>query len=91
MLNILLHLLVVELPSDQSLESEDGVLGVHNCLTLGWQTNQSLAVLGESNDGGGRPGTLGVLDDTRGLTLHYGDAGVGSSQVNTNDWAGDFS
>jgi NAD-specific glutamate dehydrogenase len=79
------HLLVVELPTNQSLESKDGVLRVHNRLSFSRQTNKTLAMLGERDDGGCCPCSFRVLDDAGSLALHNGDARVGRSQVNTDD------
>ncbi len=82
MLRVVPHLLVVELPTDQTLEGEDGILRVHNCLSLSRQANKTLAVLGERDDGGSCPCTFRVLDDAGSLALHDGDARVGRAQVN---------
>ena len=85
MLHVILHLFVAELPTDQTLEGEDGVLRVHDCLSLSREANKTLAVLGERDDGGCRPCTFRVLDDAGSLALHDGDARVGRSQVNTDN------
>jgi len=84
-LHVILHLFVVELPTDQTLEGGDGVLRVHNCLSLSREANETLAVLGERDDRGCCPCTFGVLDDAGSLALHDGDARVGRSQVNTDN------
>ncbi len=84
-LRVVPHLLVVELPTDQTLEGEDGILRIHNCLSLSRQANKTLAVLGERDDGGSCPCTFRVLDDAGSLTLHDGDARVGRAQVNTDN------
>lgn len=68
-----LDLLVLELTTDEILEDEDGVLVVDNRLTLRRETDETLAVLGERNDGGCRPVALCVLNDTGDLALHDGD------------------
>ncbi len=85
MLHVILHLFVVELPTDQTLEGEDGVLRVHDSLSLRREANKTLAVLGERDDGGCCPCTFRVLDDAGSLALHDGDARVGRSQVNTDN------
>ena len=83
--HVILHLLVVELPTNQAFEGEDGVLRVHDRLSLGREPNETLAMLGERDDGGCCPCAFRVLDDTGSLALHDGDAGVGRSQVDTNN------
>ena len=70
---VLLDFLVLELSADETLGCEKGSLGVHNSLSLGWQTNETLAILGESNNGGGGSATFRVLNDTGLLALHDGD------------------
>ena len=83
--HVVLHLLVAELPTNQTLKSEDGVLRVHNCLSFSRQTNKTLAMLGERDDGGRCPCSFRVLDDAGSLALHDGDARVGRAQVNTDN------
>jgi hypothetical protein len=84
--HVVLNLLVAELPTNQTLEGEDGVLRVHNCLSLSRQTNKTLAMLGERDDGGRCPCSFRILDDTGSLALHDGDARVGRAQINTDNW-----
>ena len=85
MFHVILYLFVAELPTDQTLKGEDGILRVHNCLSLSREANETLAVLGERDDGGRCPGTFRVLDDAGSLALHDGDTRVGRSQVNTDN------
>ena len=63
MLHVILYLFVAELPTDQTLKGKDGVLRVHNCLSLSREANETLAVLGERDDGRCCPCTFRVLDD----------------------------
>ncbi|KAH6607458.1 hypothetical protein Trco_003771 [Trichoderma cornu-damae] len=49
LLDVSLDLSVAELATDQSLGGEESVLRVNHSLSLGGDTNQSLAVLGKSN------------------------------------------
>jgi hypothetical protein len=51
LLDVLLDLGVGELAADETLGSEEGVLGVDNSLALGGNTDQALALLCETDDG----------------------------------------
>jgi hypothetical protein len=51
LLDIALNLSVGELAADETLGSEKSVLGVDDSLALGGDTNETLALLGETNDG----------------------------------------
>ena len=87
MLHIRLHLLVLELTTNETLERKHCVLCIDDCLTLRWETNETFAVLRECDDGRCCPVTLSVLNHTGSLSLHDRDARVRRTQVNTNDWA----
>jgi hypothetical protein len=58
LLDIALNLGIGELATDETLGGEEGVFGVDNSLTFGSNTNQTLAILGESDNGGSCAGTL---------------------------------
>ncbi len=57
LVNIFLNLGISEFPSDQTVCCEEGVFRVDDCLTLGGDTDKTLTLLGETNDGGGSSGT----------------------------------
>lgn len=57
LLDIALNLSVGELATDQTLGGEEGVLGIDDGLTLGGNTDKTLALLGETDDGRGCAGT----------------------------------
>ena len=62
LLDVTLNLDIGELPSDQALSGEQGVLWVDNSLALCRDTDQTLTVLCECYDGRGCSGTYqGVL------------------------------
>ena len=82
---ILLGLLRVKTTTDQPLGGKEGTFRVGGSLTLGGDTNQPLTLLGESNNGRGGTGTLGVLDNTGASGFQSGNTGVSGSQINTND------
>lgn len=86
-LDILLDFLVPEVPSNETLEGKHGVLGVNDSLTLGWKTDETFAVLCETNNGWSSSGTLCVLNNAGFLAFHHGDTRVGGTQVNTDDRA----
>jgi hypothetical protein len=66
LLDVLLDLAVGELATDQTLGSEEGVLGVDDGLALGGDTDETLALLCEANDGGGCAATWGTMSAARG-------------------------
>jgi len=57
LLDVTLDLSIGELATDETLGSEESVLGVDNGLTLGSNTNETLAILGETDDGRSGTGT----------------------------------
>jgi len=50
LLDIALDFSIAELPADETFRGEECVLGVDDSLTLGGDTDQALAILGEGND-----------------------------------------
>lgn len=50
LLDITLHLSVLELATDKTLGGEESVFGVDDCLTLGSDTDETLTLLGETDD-----------------------------------------
>ena len=60
---------------------------VGNSLTLGRLTNQDFTVIGVRNDRGGGATAFGVLDHLGLAVFQNGDAGVGRSQVDTDNFA----
>lgn len=61
LLDIALNLSIGELATDETLCGEESVLRVHDCLTLRGNTNETLAVLGETDDGRCCAGTWVVV------------------------------
>ena len=70
-----------------TLDRGDGILGVGDGLTLCDLADQTLAGLGEADDRRGGAGALGVRDDDRLAAFHNSDAAIGSTKVNTDDFA----
>jgi len=85
LLDILLDLSILESTTNQTLGGKKSVLGVDNGLTLGSNTDKTLTVLGESNNGGGGSSTLSVLDDLGDLAFHDGNGRVGGTQIDTDN------
>merc|ERR1719284_2252740 len=84
-LDILLDDWVGKLPTDESLDIEDGVGGVSGSLVLGSLTDLPL-LFGETDIGGSGSVTLLVLNDDDFLALHDGDTGVGGTEIDTDTW-----
>ena len=84
---ILLHLRVVELTTNETLECKDGVGRVDDCLTLRRETDETFTVLRESDHRGCCPRTLGVLNHLRRLALHDGDTGICRAKINADNGA----
>ena len=78
---------IVERPADQPLDGEKGALGIGHALALGGLADQTLAVVGEGDDRGGRARALGILDDLRGRPFHDRDAGIGRSKVDADNFS----
>ena len=68
-----------------TLDGGDGAVGVGDGLALGDLADHALAVLGKSHDGRGGAGAFGVGDDDGFAAFHDGYAGIGSTQVDTDD------
>ena len=83
--DVLLDFLLGELAADQALDGIERVARVGDGLALGAGANEDLAVFLVGNDGRRGAGTLGVLDDARGVAFHDRDAGVGRAEVNADD------
>ena len=78
--------IIGELPADQTLDGEQRVLRVGDGLALGRLTNQDFAVIGIGNDGRSSTVAFRVLDHASMVAIQNSDAGVGSTQVNTDDF-----
>ena len=71
--------------TDQALDAKDGVFRVGDGLTFGRLADKAFIVC-ESDDRGGGAGPFRVFDHAGLATIHDGDAGVGGSEVNTDDF-----
>ena len=68
-----------------TLDGDDGAVRVGNGLTLGDLAHHTLAVLADGQNGGGGAVALSVGDDDGLAALHHGNAGIGGTQINTDD------
>ena len=57
LLDVTLNLGIGELATNETLSCKEGVLGVDDGLTLSGNTDETLAILGETDNGGGCAGT----------------------------------
>ena len=88
--HVLLDHGVFEATANQTLDGEEGVLGIGDRLALGGLAYQHLAVAGEGDDGGRSAIALRVFDDLDLITFHDGDAGVRGAQVDADDFSHDY-
>ncbi len=85
MLHVVLDFLIVEMSTNQPLESKHSVLRIDDGLSLSRKADETLAVFCERDDGGCRPCAFRVLNDARALALHDRDARVCRTQVDTDN------
>ncbi len=71
--------------SDFTLDGADGAVRVGNSLTLGDLADQTLAVLGKRYDGSSGARAFSVRNNNRLAAFHNGDAGIGSTQIDTDN------
>ena len=83
-----LHLVAdfVEAAAHEALDGEDGVLRVGDGLALGDLADQPLAALGEADDGGGGARTLFIGNDFGLAAFKDGDAGVGGTEIDSDNF-----
>ena len=74
---------LVELAAHEALDRENGVRGVGDRLAFGGLADETLAGLGECDDGRRRARAFGVFENHRVAALHDGHAGVGGAQIDT--------
>src|SRR6185503_6161742 len=82
---------IVVAPSDQALDGEDGLFRIGDRLPFGRLADQPLTVVRERDDRWGGAHAFCVFDDFRRLAFHHGDAGIGGSEVDTDDLSHDLS
>ena len=77
---------IVETATDQALDREQGVFRVGDGLALGRLSDEDLLLVAEGDHGGGGAGALGVFDDLGVAALHDGDAGIGGTEIDADDF-----
>src|SRR5262249_4666593 len=70
-----------------ALDGEKCVFRIGDRLALGRLADELLAITIEGYDGGGGARPFRVLDHLRLLTFHHGDAGIGRSEVDPDDFS----
>ncbi len=86
-LDIFLYYVFVKTTTNQALDRIQSVLRVGYCLTLSRLTDQNFAIVGVGDDGWGGTTALGVFNNLGYTVFQYGNTGVSSTQVNTNNLA----
>lgn len=84
-------MLIIELTPNQTLRGVQSVLWVCDCLPLRRQTNETLAIRGETNDGRRCVHTFGILDNFGRLALHDGNTAVCRAEVNADNLGAELS
>src|SRR5690606_27148550 len=84
--DVFLHHAFIETTTDQTLHRVQGVVRVGDRLALGRLAYQGFAIIGVGDDRRRGATTLGVLDNLGGAVFQNRDAGVGSPQVDTDDF-----
>jgi hypothetical protein len=79
-----LDLLIIERPADETLNDVDGTLRVNVGLILGGFSYQAL-LIGEGNEGWSDSISELVWNDLDSSILKDTNAGIGGSQIDTND------
>ncbi|MNZ48913.1 NAD-specific glutamate dehydrogenase [compost metagenome] len=86
-LNVFLHDFFVETTTDQTLHRVQGVVRIGHGLTLGRLANQDFAIVGVSDDRRRGTRAFSVFNNFCLAVFQHGDAGVGSPQVDTDNFA----
>ena len=84
-LHLVRHFVVAA--AHETLDGEDGVLGVGDGLAFGHLAHQPFPALGECDDRGGSTRTLLIWNDFWFAAFHNGDARIGSSEIDSDDFS----
>ena len=79
----------LEVGAHLALDGSNGAVGIRNGLALGDLANQTLAFLGEGDNGRRSARAFAVWDDDGFAAFHNGDAAVGGTKVDANNLAHD--
>ena len=69
-----------------SLDGGEGAGGIGDGLPLGGHADKTLSGFGEGDDGRRGPPAFGIRNDNSPAVFHKGDAGIGGSQVNPDQF-----
>ena len=78
---------VIKTATDQALDRKNGTFRIGDGLTLCRLADKTFVTVGECNDRRGCTRTFGIFDDLRAFAVHDGYAGVGRSQIDTNNFS----
>src|SRR5262249_532669 len=76
---------VIVATADQTLHRKNRAFRIGDGLPLRRLTDQTLALVRESDDRRRCAHAFSVLDDPRRLAFHHSDAGIGRSEIDTDD------
>ncbi len=82
--HVLLGHRIVERPSDEALDGEEGALRIGHRLAFCGLADQPLAIVGKGHDRGRRARAFRILDHLGGRALHDSDARIGGAEVDAN-------
>ncbi|EEX99321.1 NAD-specific glutamate dehydrogenase [Brucella pinnipedialis B2/94] len=78
---------IVIATANQALDGKKGAFRVGDGLTLRRLTSEAFVTIGEGDDRRGGACTFCIFNDLRVLSVHDGNAGVGRSQIDTNNFS----
>ncbi len=84
---VFLHFRLIKSPTDQALDREQGILRIGNRLPLGRLADGDFAVFHKGDHRGRGPVAFTVFNDAGLAALHDRHAGIGRTQVDTDNIA----
>ncbi len=78
---------VIKAATNQTLDGKQGAFRISDSLTLRRLASEALVTIAESDDRRRCASTFSIFDDLRAFSVHDGNAGVGRSQIDTNNFS----